>query len=132
MNKQYYTKLFMKQLGEKIHWKLVNKKIPLWWRNPRDKDVGGLRLTDEGLALIQQLNFATYKIDFPKNFKISTQVLLHLDQLLDCPYYLADKYIVVTSERKAVELTLFSGDVRLYGCAKAMTRDRKAAEDENN
>lgn len=106
----------------------VEKHIKLWWKNKRSKDKGGLRLTDEGLEIVRQLNIETYQISFPKNFKITTQVLIQLDQFIDCPYYLSDKYIIVTSERKAVELTLFSGDVKLFGNAKA---SRKLREENN-
>lgn len=125
MNQRYFTKIFLKQLNltnakdGRLVLDFVNKYLRKWWVNKRSKDSGGLRLSDEGLELIHQLNIETYQIPFPKNFKLTTQVLIQLDQFIDCPYYLTNKYIIVTSERKAVELTLFSGDVRLFGNAKA-------------
>jgi hypothetical protein len=33
--------------------------------------------------------------------------------------------MVVTDERKAVEISLFSGDVRKYGITKALNRQNK-------
>jgi len=56
---------------------------------------------------------------------LTTQFILFLDKFIDCPYYLTKKGIVVTNERKAVELTLFSGDVRKYGIAKALNRSNQ-------
>jgi hypothetical protein len=53
---------------------------------------------------------------------ITTQVIIFLDQFIDCPYYLDNTAIHVTNEKKAVELTLFSGDLRKYGITKAMKR----------
>lgn len=114
----------------KLNLDIVTKYLRIWWKNKRSKDSGGLRLTDEGLDVLHQLTIETYKIDFPKNFKITTQVLIQLDQFIDCPYYLTDKYIIVTSERKAVELTMFSGDVRLYGNAKAARRLKQETNEE--
>lgn len=133
MNQKYFTKIFLRQLdmvppSGRLGLDFVEKHIKLWWKNKRSKDKGGLRLTDEGLEIVRQLNIETYQISFPKNFKITTQVLIQLDQFIDCPYYLSDKYIIVTSERKAVELTLFSGDVKLFGNAKA---SRKLREENN-
>jgi hypothetical protein len=133
MHQKYFTKIFLRQLnlfppGGRLTLEFVEKHLKLWWKNKRSKDQGGLRLSDEGLDIVRQLDIETYQISFPKNFKITTQVLIQLDQFIDCPYYLSDKYIIVTSEKKAVELTLFSGDVKLFGNAKA---NRKLREENN-
>jgi len=56
---------------------------------------------------------------------LTTQVIIFLDKFIDCPYYLTQKAIHVLGEKKAVELTLFSGDIRKYGLNKAMTRSKK-------
>ena len=48
-----------------------------------------------------------------------------MDNFIDCPYYLDRKGIIVTNEKKAMELSLFSGDVRKYGLQKALTRQKK-------
>jgi hypothetical protein len=126
MNQKYFTKIFLRQLNlsnfsnGRLGLPFVDKHLKKWWVNKRSKDIGGLRLSDAGLDIVRQLDIETYQIPFPKNFKITTQVLIQLDHYIDCPYYLTDTEILVTSERKAVELTLFSGDVRLYGNAKAV------------
>jgi hypothetical protein len=95
--------------------------MPLWWQNTRE--VGGLRLTEEGmLFLMEKIELATYEVPFPPEFKITTQVILFLDKFIDCPYYVTNKGITVTEEKKALELHLFSGDVRKYGLNKALKR----------
>jgi hypothetical protein len=126
MNKKYFTKIFLKLRNEEVfpNANLFHDYLKLWWKNKRKKAVGGLRLSDEGFEVIKQIELETYTILFPKNFKITTQVLIQLDQFIDCPYYLTENSITVTSERKAVELTLFSGDVKLYGNAKASRKLR--------
>jgi hypothetical protein len=107
----------------------VKKANLAWWRNPREKLQGGLTLTDEGLDfLIGTLKLRSYDISFPKDFEFTTQVILFLDQYLDCPNYYTKKKIVVFNEKKACELMLFSGDVRKYGLAKAMSRQELLAK----
>ena len=126
--KEHYTRIFLSQLGESTNDYNVKQHIPLWWKNTRNKETTGLRLTDAGLEMIQQIELKTYEIDIPNEMPITTQVIIFLDHFIDCPYYLTKNSIIVTSERKAVELTLFSGDLRKYGLAKAMTKTRKVSE----
>jgi hypothetical protein len=96
--------------------------MPLWWKNTRNKGASGLRLTDLGFDVVNQIDLATYDIPYPKDTPLTTQVIIFLDKFIDCPYYITPRSIVVTNEKKAVELTLFSGDLRKYGLTKAMTR----------
>lgn len=124
MNKTVYTKVFLKQLGQAVSDENVKAMLPVWWYNTRNKDTGGLRLTDEGYETIKKLDITTYDIPFPLNMVITTQVIIFLDQFIDSPYYLTNKSIVVTNERKAVELSLFSGDIRKYGLTKALNRSK--------
>lgn len=123
--KETYTKIFLKQLDKSISDLTVKEHMPLWWKNTRNKGQGGLRLTDEGYNVIQQIELATYDVPYPKDMPLTTQVIIFLDQFIDCPYYLTNRSITVTNEKKAVELTLFSGDLRKYGLTKAMTRQKK-------
>jgi len=125
MNKIVYTKVFLKQLGQTTSEQNVKAMIPIWWYNTRDKEIGGLRLTDAGMDVLIEIGLATYDIPYPIDMPVTTQVIIFLDQFIDCPYYLTPKSITVTNEKKAVELTLFSGDLRKYGLTKAMTRQKK-------
>lgn len=125
MNKVVYTKLFLNQLGKSTGDEIVAEYMPLWWQNTRNKSEGGLRLTEAGFDIVNQLEISTYDIPFPADMPLTTQVIIFLDKFIDCPYYLTPRSIYVTNERKAVELALFSGDVRKYGIAKAMNRSKE-------
>jgi len=122
--KETYTKIFLKQLDKSSDNASVKQYMPLWWQNTREKDNGGLRLTEAGFDVLKQIELATYDIPYPKEMPLTTQVIIFLDQFIDCPYYLTDRSITVTNEKKAVELTLFSGDIRKYGLVKAMNREK--------
>lgn len=124
--KETYTKIFLKQLNKSIDEATVKQYMPLWWKNTRSKEVGGLRLTDTGYELLQEIELEVYDIPYPPDMPLTTQVIIFLDQFIDCPYYITPRSIIVTNEKKAVELTLFSGDLRKYGLVKAMKRQEKS------
>lgn len=124
--KETYTKLFLKELGMSINDTAVKEYLPQWWQNTRNKGKFGLRLTDAGYETLMRINLATYDIPYPRDVPLSTQVIIHLDQFIDCPYYLTNRSITVTNEKKAVELTLFNGDLRKYGLTKAVNRQKKS------
>jgi len=124
--KETYTKVFLKQLNKSTDSATVKQYMPLWWRNTRSKDTGGLRLTESGYDILMEIGIETYDIPFPPDMPLTTQVIIFLDQFISCPYYITNKGIIVTDQKKAVELTLFSGDVRKYGLTKAMKRSEKS------
>lgn len=123
--KETYTKIFLKQLDKSTDSATVKQYMPVWWQNTRNKDTGGLRLTEKGYATLKELQLETYDIPYPPDMPLTTQVIIFLDQFIDCPYYITPRSIIVTNEKKAVELTLFSGDIRKYGLTKAMKRQEK-------
>jgi len=124
--KELYTKVFLQQAGLPSNDEAIHQYIRKWFRNPREKLDSSLTLTDEGFEfLITKVGLKSYRIPFPKDFQITTQVVLFLDKFLDCPNYYNKKEIFVFGERKAAELMLFSGDVRKYGIAKALARQRE-------
>ena len=126
--KDTYTKLFLKELGISVNDVSVKQHKTDWWYNSRNKDSGGLRLTDAGMEVLMKIELATYDIPYPRDTPLTTQIIIFLDQFIDCPYYLTPRSITVTNEKKAVELTLFSGDLRKYGLTKAMNRQKKGSE----
>lgn len=127
--KETYTKIFLKQAGKSVNEMSVKEFLPLWWQNTRSKDTGGLRLTDAGYDfIVDEIQLQVYEIPYPNDFSITTNTLIWMDNFIDCPYYLSKKAIVVTNERKAMELSLFSGDVRKYGLQKALTRQKKESK----
>ncbi len=119
--KNTYTEVFLKAAG--LPETDVNKYKSVWWYNLRDKDSSGLRLTDQGIEFVEQnADIKTYKIDFPKETKITPQILVWLDHFINTPFYLGKNFIKVLSEKSAFELYLFSGDIRKMGMAKAMNK----------
>lgn len=100
------------------------KKVRIhWWYSTRDKDIGGLRLTDLGLEfIVAQADIKTYNIKLPKDFTLTSQIVIWLDQFIDSPFHINKKEITVLSEKAAFELYLFSGDVKKMGHAKAMSK----------
>jgi hypothetical protein len=123
--KETYTKIFLKQLGKSINESTLKEYMPEWWQNTREKEEGGLRLTDAGFDMLSEIGLANYEVPYPKDLKMTTQVIIFLDKFIDCPYYLSHNAIYVTHEKKALELTLFSGDLRKYGLNKALSRHKK-------
>ena len=121
--KETYTKFFLKNANIGIGQNTLKEYMPMWWKNSRSKNFGGLRLTDEGITFIKdKLQLQTYDVPFPNDFTLTTQVIIFLDKYLDTPYYLPDDGVIVTNEKKAMELMLFSGDIRKYGLNKALSR----------
>lgn len=119
--KDTYTKTFLKAAG--INSEDVDQYKKSWWYNFRSKNAGGLRLTEEGLNFIStQAEIKTYKVEFPKDFSITPQVLVWLDNFIDSPYYITKKYMIVLKEKAAFELYLFSGDIKKFGYAKALNK----------
>jgi len=124
--KETYTKIFLKSADIAITEASMREYMPVWWQNVRSKDEGGLRLTDEGMEFLKaRVGLTTYDVPFPRDFVLTTQTIIWLDQFIDCPYWLGRNGMIVTDEKKAVELHLFSGDVKKYGITKAMKRQQK-------
>jgi|TARA_B110000259_G_scaffold160413_1_gene183943 hypothetical protein len=124
--KETYTKIFLKSSNKSISVLSVKEHLPIWWKNTRVKDVGGLRLTTEGFRFItEEIELSTYEVPFPRDFDLTTNTIIWMDNFIDCPYYLDTKGIIVTNEKKAMELHLFSGDIRKYGLQKALKRQNK-------
>ena len=123
--KETYTKVFLKQKNIAISEVNLKQYMSDWWQNTRAKDKGGLRLTNTGYDFVRnELDLATYDVPFPKDFELTTNTIIWLDQFITCPYYLNRNSIVVLDERKAMELHLFSGDIKKYGLTKAMNRHK--------
>jgi len=121
--KDTYTRVFLQAADQDSSTDTVKKYKSLWWWNFRSKDSGGLRLTEEAMTFIQEdAKIKTYKIEFPKEFAFTPQVLVWLDNFIDSPFYITKKFIVVMKEKAAFELYLFSGDIRKLGYNKALAK----------
>ena len=84
--KETYTKIFLKQSNIAISEATLKQYMPGWWQNTRDKEEGGLRLTDSGYDYcIEKLDLQFYEIPFPKDLKLTVQTIIFLDQFINCP-----------------------------------------------
>lgn len=121
--KDRYTMMFLRAANQPYDAKSIKDVRTLWWYSTRDKEQGGLRLTDLGLQfIIEKADIKTYSIRLPKEFSLTAQIVIWLDQFIDSPFHISKKEIIVLSEKAAFELYLFSGDVRKMGHSKAMAK----------
>lgn len=121
--KDRYTMMFLRAANQTYSEEDIKKVRIHWWYSTRDKDIGGLRLTDLGLEfIVAQADIKTYNIKLPKDFTLTSQIVIWLDQFIDSPFHINKKEITVLSEKAAFELYLFSGDVKKMGHAKAMSK----------
>lgn len=129
--KDQLTSVFLKTANVEITEAKLKDYKTAWWHSFRNKDDGGLRLTDQGLEFVQKYSeIKTYFIEFPGDLKITPQVLIWLDNFITSPYHIGKRGITVLSEVAAFELYLFSGDVQKLGSNKAMAK--RYAQDLNN
>lgn len=115
------TDKLLQQLGIPITPKILKEWYLLWWQNTRNRGTNGMRLTDRGIEDFEsKLDLKSYKIDFPEPLEhVPNQLIIHLDNFIEGPYYVNRKYIKVFTEKMAVQLILFSGDIQKYGKARA-------------
>jgi hypothetical protein len=121
--KDTYTRVFLQAADQAADPNTIKQYRSTWWWNVRDKDAGGLRLTEPAIQFVlTDAQIKTYKIDFPKDFAITPQILLWLDENIDGPYYITKKSITVLKEKAAFQLYLFAGDIKKMGYNKALSR----------
>ena len=121
--KDSYSKVFLEAAGQPTDEKRIKDFRPIWWQSIREKESGGLRLTDQGLEFVEKhADIKIYAIDIPKELTITPQILVWLDQYIDSPFHLTKKQIKVLSEKAAFELYLFSGDVKKFGTARSLAK----------
>lgn len=105
----------MKELGLDISPKNLKAFIRLWWQNPRQKNKGGYWLTPLGFEAFQKADIKSYRIAFENPIEImENKFIIWLDNAIECPFYLNKKEIYVFGEKTAVQMMLFSGDLRLW------------------
>ena len=122
-----YTKIFLKENNQTTIKANVKQATVDLWQNSREKNTGGLRLSDYGYKfLTEKLELLSYEVPYPPELEMTAQTIIFLDNFLDSPYYLTQKSIIVFTERKAFDLHLFNGDVRKYGLTKAITNQKSS------
>ena len=128
MKPSEYTKLFLYSMNEDISTENIQKTLVKWWHNSRDKDGAGLRLTTYGYLVLRKDEFEFHRVDYSKDTVFDSKLILFLDKFLDCPFFINEQAIFVMSSKKAVELSLLSGDIRKYGDMKEASRQKKDRE----
>lgn len=116
------TKYVAEQFGLPVDKKSMKKWIAQWWCNPREKLKGGLKLTEDGFARLSA-HFKCHKITLDEPIEYTNQMILRFDNWVNCPWYITSKAIYVFNDKTAVELVLFSGNIRRFFNAKAMSLD---------
>lgn len=119
----------MELLDEPIHDESIKKNYYVWWQNVRESyKPRSLRLTKYGMDALNQIDLKTYEIKFPAKITFTPQTYLWLDEFCDCPYFVDKKQIIVTTERMALQLMMFAGDITQYGLARAMAKADEETE----
>lgn len=117
--KREITEKVLKILKPDASPELVNRAMKTWWVSTRNKSKGGLKLTDLGYTCFIQADIKDYTIKFENPIQITNQLHIWLDHFIDCPFYITEKEIRVFSEKMAVQLVLFSGNIYKYTKARA-------------
>ena len=121
--KTAYTRTFLMLKKQPLHDESIKTAYFTWWQNVRESyQARSLRLTKIGLDWLKDLDIKTYEIKFPAKIIFTPQTFLWLDEFVDSPYYIDKKQIIVTMEKMALQLMMFSGDVTKYGLARAMSK----------
>lgn len=119
MNPKYeITKLVLESLKLPTDDERIRKTIPTWWVNPRRKETGGLRLTEQGFECLCKADIKYYEIKFDEPLNYTNQFAIWIDRNLDCPFYITSRKIYVFGERMAVQLVLFEGNIQKFKRAK--------------
>lgn len=133
ISKETYTKIFLQQKEKSIDNANVKHHMYKWWQSHRNKEVGGLRLSEDGYEfLTNDLELQSYEIPFTEPIDLSPQTIIFFDRNMDSPYYLTNQSIAVFSEKKSFELMMFSDDIRKYGLVKAMNKQGHDAQTDEN
>lgn len=107
----------------------IEKYRKIWWYNTRIKSVGGLRLTDAGLKYLQKYNGKLFLITFPEPINLSGQILIALDNIIDCPYHISSKMLYVTDELQCAEVALYQDCLDVY--LKSIIKQFRKVRNEN-
>ena len=121
--KTAYTRTFLMLKDQPVHEESIKTAYFTWWQNVRESyQARSLRLTKQGLQMLEKIDLKTYNIKFPAKVIFTPQTYLWLDEFVDCPYFVDKKQIIVTMEKMALQLMLFAGDITKYGLARAMSK----------
>ena len=126
MNQKHdITKLVLDTLGITADDKRIKQTIPTWWVNPRNKEKGGLRLTEQGFECLQKADLKCYEVKYDEPIQFTNELIIWMDQNIDCPFYINQKKIWVFGEKMAVKLVLFSGNIAKFHKAQKRFQEKQ-------
>lgn len=117
------TQKLAQTLGLEQDEKSLRRYHKILWVNPRSKEKGGLKLTDAGFEEMNKADIKHHKIRLESELNATNQTLIKLDQFIDCPWYLDKRHIYVYSDKIAVQLILFSGNLKRFIEAKLKSQN---------
>ena len=123
--KNKITEIVLSSIGIQSTPQMVKKHVPIWFFNARTKEIGGLRLTEEGFTQLAKADIKYYVIRFDEPFEFNNQMLVWMDNNLDCPFFISRGKIFVFGEKLAVQLALFSGDLKRMRRAKIRFQEKE-------
>lgn len=109
-------------LGKDTSEQTIKKYLPTFWVNPRQKEKGGLRLTPQGLEILQAADIKSYEIKIEDKIEWTNDFIIWLDQNIEYPFFVTNRKIWVFGERLAVQLVLFSGNIQKFYRAKKRSK----------
>lgn len=126
--KHEITKVVLESLGLPADEKRIKKTIPTWWFSTRIKDKGGLRLTEQGFDCLRKADIKCYEVKFDEPIVVTNELIIWIDQNIDCPFFLTNRQIWVFGERTAIQLVLFSGNIaKFHRAQKRFTEKQKTS-----
>ena len=119
------TKYVAEQIALSTDEKYLKQLLPIWWQNPRIKEKGGLRLTEQGFDCLTKADIKCHRVGFEGPVLVNNSLLLWLDRAIDCPFYITRDEIYLFGERMAVQLVLFSGDLQRMQRAQKRFKEKQ-------
>lgn len=117
--KDTITLFVMKELEISLEHEKFQKCYRVWWQNPRNKEKGGLKLTEAGYNSFKKADIKEYRIILEKSKEVfCNKHVIWLDSFIECPWYIDGDYVCIFGEKMAVELALFQGNLIRYANAK--------------
>ena len=105
----------MTELGIEITPRKIKNYTTAWWQSNRTKAKGGLWLTEQGFEALKKADIKHYKIRFEQPLdSFENRFIIWLDNTIECPFFLTKWEIYVFGEKTAVQMILFSGDLKMW------------------
>ena len=84
ISKETFTKIFLQQKDKSTDSANMKHHMYKWWQSHRSKDIGGLRLSEEGFDyLVNELELRSYEIPFTEPIDLSPQTIIFFDRTMD-------------------------------------------------